>query len=156
MARVLNRLEGRLRVGWPRGMAFDFDLTHEQFEAFFTVMAEETKLKELFVSGRSGFTSRVVSPDVLGRAVIQLEDVNICGVSCEQLLAILRSVVEGDSRLKRLRLSSLDPMDIVDVVDVAQDLIRRAREKVGEFFTLEDWYAEEIEDIDVYVMRYDY
>ena len=156
LARVLNRLEGRLRVGWPRGMAFDFDLTHEQFEAFFTVMAEETKLKELFVSGRSGFTSRVVSPDVLGRAVIQLEDVNICGVSCEQLLAILRSVVEGDSRLKRLRLSSLDPMDIVDVVDVDQDLIRRAREKVGEFFTLEDWYAEEIEDIDVYVMRYDY
>ena len=44
----------------------------------------------------------------------------------------------------------------MDIVDVDQDLIRRAREKVGEFFTLEDWHAEEIEDIDVYVMRYDY
>ena len=42
-------------------------------------------------------------------------------------------------------------MDIVDVVDVAQDLIRRAREKVGEFFTLEDWYADKIEDIHIYV-----
>lgn len=59
---------------------------------------------------------------------------HICRVSCEQLLAILRAVVEGASRLKRLRLSFLDPMDIVDVVDVDKDLIGRAREAVGEFF----------------------
>ena len=74
---------------------------------------------------------------------------HICRVSCEQLLAILRAVVEGASRLKRLRLSFLDPMDIVDVVDVDKDLIGRAREAVGEFFILEDFYAEEIEDIDI-------
>ena len=56
---------------------------------------------------------------------------HICRVSCKQLLAILRAVVEGASRLKRLRLSFLDPMD---VVDVDKDLIGRAREAVGEFF----------------------
>ena len=48
-----------------------------------------------------------------------------------------------------MRLSFLDPMDIVDVVDVDKDLIGRAREAGGEFFILEDFYAEEIEDIDI-------
>ena len=38
-------------------MRFDFDLNHEQFEALFTLMSRETKLKELFVSGNSGFIS---------------------------------------------------------------------------------------------------
>ena len=74
--------------------------------------------------------TKEVSPDVLAKAI----DMHICRVSCEQLLAILRAVVEGASRLKRLRLSFLDPMDIVDVVDVDKDLIGRAREAVGEFF----------------------
>lgn len=155
LARVLNRLEGRLRVGWPWGVKFDIDLNCEQFEAFFILMSRKTKLKELFVSGRSGFTSRV-SPEVLAKAIIRLEAVHICRVSYEQLLAILRTVVEGNSRLKRLRLSFLDPMDIVDVVDVDRDLIGRAREVIGEFFILEDWHAEEIEDIDVYCMIYCY
>ena len=89
--------------------------------------------------------TKEVSPDVLAKAI----DMHICRVSCEQLLAILRAVVEGASRLKRLRLSFLDPMDIVDVVDVDKDLIGRAREAVGEFFILEDFYSEEIEDIDI-------
>ena len=59
-------------------MRFDFDLNHEQFEALFTLMSRETKLKELFVSGNSGFisggfTSRVSPEDCINRDLKNLE-----------------------------------------------------------------------------------
>ena len=74
-----------------------------------------------------------LDPDILGRAINRLEEVTFVRyrVSKAQLVAILRLLVGGESRLKRHRMH-LDP-EVVGGVD--QDLIRRSIEKVGEFFS---------------------
>ena len=54
-----------------------------------------------------------IDPDLVGHAFNRLEEVmHRCSVTLEQMKSILRGIVEGESKLKRLMLSKLRPVDI--------------------------------------------
>ena len=74
-------------------------------------------------------------PDLLSKAFNRLEEFTAynCGDK-EQLTAILSGLMEGGSRLKSLMVEELNPK-IVQNLD--QNLVRRAKEKIGEFYTTE-------------------
>jgi hypothetical protein len=113
-----------------------FNVGLHHVEALFSVIiAEDKSLVKLKVSTSSTVS---VDPVLLGRAVNRLEEVTIYRncvetIRSDQISAIISRLVDGETKLKVLRLLEVRAADI-EVVD--QDLIKRAREKVGEFYTI--------------------
>ena len=113
-----------------------FNVGLQHVEALFSaIIAGDTPLTKLKVSTYS--TVRV-DPVILGRAVNRLEEVTIYRNSVEtirsdQISAIISILVEEKTKLTVLRLVEVRAADIEGV---DQDLIRRAVEKVGEFYTI--------------------
>ena len=113
-----------------------FNVGLQHVEALFSaIIAGDTPLTKLKVSTYS--TVRV-DPVILGRAVNRLEEVTIYRnsvetISSDQISAIISILVEEKTKLKVLRLVEVRAADIEGV---DQDLIRRAVEKVGEFYTI--------------------
>ena len=113
-----------------------FNVGLQHVEALFSaIIAGDTPLTKLKVSTCS--TVRV-DPVILGRAVNRLEEVTIYRnsvetISSDQISAIISILVEEETKLKVLRLVEVRAADIEGV---DQDLIRRAAEKVGEFYTI--------------------
>jgi len=71
--------------------------------------------------------------DLLCKALNNLEEFVTYGFGTgEQLTAILRGLLDGESRLKRLMFEHLHPKIIQDL---DQNLVRRAEEKIGKFYT---------------------
>ena len=115
---------------------FKEDITSEQFEALYSkISAEDRPVSKLTSLSYYIDPMGDTDPDLLNKAFNRLEEVTTSGLgSGEQLTAILRGLVEGGSRLKRLMLKEVkvDPK-IVQHLD--QNLVRRAKEKIGEFYT---------------------
>jgi hypothetical protein len=113
-----------------------FNVGLQHVEALFSaIIAGDTPLTKLKVSTYS--TVRV-DPVILGRAVNRLEEVTIYRnsgetISSDQISAIISILVEEETKLKVLRLVEVRAADIEGV---DQDLIRRAVERVGEFYTI--------------------
>lgn len=77
-------------------------LSAEQINCILVSIAQDdTTLKKLDL--RCKDLSRV-EPEVLARAMIKLEDVNLCktSLSADQIASILRSIVQKDTKLKKL------------------------------------------------------
>jgi len=113
---------------------FNVRLQHVQ-ALFSAIIAEDKLLTKLKVSTCSTVK---VDPVILGRALNRLEEVTIYRndaetIRSDQISAIISILVDGETKLKVLRLLELRAADIEEV---DQDLIRRAREKVGEFYTI--------------------
>jgi hypothetical protein len=112
------------------------DITSEQFEALYAIIATQDRpLRKLTCLSYYIDPMGDTDPDLLSKAFNRLEEFTAynCG-NGEQLTAILRGLVEGGSRLKRLMVEELNP-EIVQNLD--QNLVRRAKEKIGEFYTTE-------------------
>ena len=111
-------------------LVFGVDLQH--IDALFSAIIDEDRpLRKLELHC---WIIRKLDPDILGRALNRLDEVTIHNaVNNDQMSAIIRILVDGESRLKRLRLLQQFAED-VETVD--KDMIRRAKEKVGEFFTI--------------------
>ena len=71
-------------------------------------------------------TAHSIDTEMIGRAINMLEHVH-GNFDSEQAAAILRNLVEGETRLKKLWLSG-------DISGVDKDIIRRAGEKVELIF----------------------
>ena len=114
---------------------FKEDITSKQFEALYSIIAvEDRPVRKLtclsFYIDPMGY----VDPELLSKAFNRLEEFTTvnCG-SVEQFTAILRGLVEGDSRLKKLMVDDIN-LEVVQNLD--QNLVRRAKEKIGEFYTI--------------------
>jgi len=119
---------------------FKVDITNGQFEALFAIIAAEDRpIRKL--TCLSDYISPMGDrdPDMLCKAFNKLEEVTIGGGCCgDQVEAILRGLLEGESRLKRLLLEYVDARMIQNL---DQNLIGRAKEKIGEFCTLDYFYT---------------
>ena len=118
------------------------DITDEQFEALYSIIAAEDRPIRKLTTIEYIDDESAIDPDLLSRAYNRLEEVTT--ESCwfdwgsdEQVTAILRGLVEGESRLKRLKMNIFDPKD---VQNLDQNLVRRAKEKIGEFYTINPYY----------------
>jgi len=126
-----------------------------QTEALFeAITVEDRSLRTLAFQ----YTEMIypIDPETVGRALNRLEELTIQddgfrGQTRIYSSAIMRNLVEGESRLKILR---LDPMYLRNL---DEDLVRRAREKLGagfhceeyeEEYDSEDNFSEEIYDAD--------
>jgi len=113
-----------------------FNIGIQHVEALLSaIIVEDKPLIKLKVSTLS--TARI-DPDILGRAVNKLEEVTIYklnndSINSDKITAIISRLVEGETKLKVLKLLDLHTRDIEEV---DQDLIRRAREKIGDFYTI--------------------
>ena len=109
-------------------------ITIQQLMALFkAIIAEDRPLKKL------DFTADPrpsIDADVMGSALNKLEEVTI-SYFCDsgaQVSAIIRNLVDGESKLKRLMLANIDP-DIIEGLN--QDLVRRVRKR-GEFYYFDE------------------
>jgi len=118
---------------------FKEDITSKQFEALFTTMAAEDRpVRKLTCMSFYIDPMGEVAPELLDKAVNRLEEFTTVNTgSVEQWTAILRGLVEGDSRLKKLMVKDMDPK-VVQNLD--QNLVGRAKEKIGEFYTTHPFY----------------
>merc|ERR1719318_2436322 len=115
------------------------DYEEERILAMFKLIKDENRcLKKLFIYMVIPNYLAYIEPEVLGTALNRLEDVFLGGCSPvsgdwrRQLLTdILKKVVRGDSKLKRLKLGFLRKSDI-DQVD--PELVKQAVEKVGQLW----------------------
>jgi len=116
------------------------DITNGQFEALFAIIAAEDRpIRKLTCESYYIDPMGDRDPDMLSKAFNRLEEVTIIGCHREdQMTAILRGLVEGESRLKRLMLKDVDARRIQNL---DQNLVRRAKEKIGEFCTLDHFYT---------------
>jgi len=115
---------------------FKEDITSEQFKALYAIIAaEDRSLRKLTCLSYYIDPMGDIDPDLLSKAFNRLEEFTAynCGDK-EQLTAILSGLMEGGSRLKSLMVEELNPK-IVQNLD--QNLVRRAKEKIGEFYTTE-------------------
>lgn len=112
------------------------DITSEQMEALFAVIYNEDRpLRKLKVYDYS--TRCDIDPALFGLVINRLEEFGTYSLrmSAAQITAVIKNLVQGESRLKTLFLADLDAA-VVEELD--QDLVRRAQEKVGEFYCVED------------------
>lgn len=118
----------------------------QQMAALFSVITvDERSLKKLNIS-----TCLICNkdPDTVGAALNRLEEVTVTaccnGASGVILNAIFRNLVDGESKLKRLKFKScLDP-GLVGQLD--QEVVSRVREKIGEFYDKFWEYSDSEED----------
>ena len=130
-----------------------YALPHEKMEALLAAIAGgDRAMRKLKVP--TVLTCSIDS-DILANAFKRLEEVTIYAdqldINSQDLSAILSTLVEGESRLKRLMLHDIDAADIEGV---DQGLIKRAVEKVGFTFSVYvyDDYGSDLdfsEDIDI-------
>lgn len=118
------------------------DMTNGQYEALFAIIAAEDRpIRKLTCVSDYISPMGDKDPDMLSKAFNKLEEVSITGCNCKgQVTAILRGLVEGESRLKRLMLWDLDARMIPNL---DQNLVKRAKEKIGEFCSLDHFYTSE-------------
>jgi len=152
VSRVLSRLE-ELNLCFGGDMILTSDkkkniftqliLSAEQLELLFSAVARKTSLRLLKVSHQPHI--KEISPELFAAAVSNVEEVVLEAgprlkyiaeyerpITTKQLTAILRNVVEGESRIKRLMFKQVDP-ETVQNLDL--DLVRRVKDKIGEFYT---------------------
>jgi CRISPR/Cas system endoribonuclease Cas6 (RAMP superfamily) len=85
-----------------------------------------------------------IDPDIVVSALNRLEEVTVLS-SCYgrftvgYVHAIIKPLVDGESKLKRLMLKELDP---VVVRQLDKELVRRARENIGEFYDSTDHFVD--------------
>ena len=112
------------------------DITDEHFKALYSVIAAEEDRPMRKLTTLDYFDDETtIDPNLLSRAYNRLEEVTTDNCwfdwgSDEQVTAILRGLVEGESRLKRLKMNIFD---LVVVQNLDQNLVRRAEEKFEKF-----------------------
>jgi len=121
---------------------YKVDITNGQFEALFAIIAAEDRpIRKLTCVSDYISPMGDRDPDMLSKAFNKLEEVAVPDCChADQVTAILRDLVEGESRLKKLRLRRLDAR-IFQNLD--QNLVKRAKEKIGEFCSLDHFYTSE-------------
>jgi len=109
------------------------DITTKQLEALYATIAfEERPVRKLTIHMDPRLET---DPELLSLAFNRLEEVtNFGGGSGEQLTAILRNLVEEDSRIQKLMFEEVE-LEIVQNLDM--DLVRRVEEKIGKFYTID-------------------
>jgi len=106
-------------------LAFEFFSSQQQMEALYSaILGGGGQLKNLTVR----MNHYRIDSEIMGRALNMLEEVWIDDADYEQAAAVLRNVVRGETRLKRLSFNR----DLSGGLD--QELIRRGREKVDLLF----------------------
>jgi len=113
-----------------------FNVGPQHVEALLLAISAEVRpLAKLKLS-----TSATVSVDpvILGRGVNRLEELTIyrncvLAIRSDQISAIISRLVEGETKLKVLRLVEVHA---ADMEEVDKYLVRRTTEKVGEFYSL--------------------
>jgi len=128
-----------------------YDVSHEQMMALLSEVTDGNRpMRKLQVST---VLTQTLDSDILANAFKRLEEVIIdvkVDISSEEVSAILNTVMDGESRLKRLILHDID---VADLVGVDQGLIKRAMEKVGFIFSVyddcgsEEDFSEDYDDI---------
>jgi len=115
LARVVNKMED-VKL-WK--------LTNDQLQALFTAMCQNSQLKKLDLDGNNLSS---VEPELFGRAVNRLEDVNLGGTSLTNLqkMAIFTSM-SLNSQLKKLDLTR------INLSSVDSELFARGITKLQEF-----------------------
>jgi len=110
------------------------DITSKQFAALYSIIAAEDRpIKKLTCLSYYIVSMEELDPDLLSRAINKLEEFRVSDhVSLEQMTAILRGVVEGESRLKKLMVYDLGD---TFVENLDQNLVKEVKEKIGEFYT---------------------
>jgi len=111
------------------------DITSKQYEALYKIIASEDRpLRKLTCLSWYIDPMGELGPELLSKAINKLEEFTTCNCGyVEQLTAILRGVVDGDSRLKKLMVEDINPLK---VQNLDQNLIKEVKEKIGEFYTL--------------------
>jgi len=107
-------------------------ITTQQMEALFIAISEEeTHIRKLVMSSCDTY---YINPDLLSAALYRLEEVETSNmwVNKEQIMAVLRKVVDGEGKLQKLMFQGVD---YSDYSRLDPDLVRNAWEKIGEFFT---------------------
>jgi len=112
------------------------DIPDEQFEALYSMIAVEDRPMRKFttIDYIDDESNHHIDPELLSRACNRLDEVIIVGSSwpdmdIEYVTAILKGLVEEESRLKRLKMNISVILD-----DLDQDLVRRAEERFGIFY----------------------
>ena len=107
-------------------------ITTEQACEMFAVLMEESQLKKLSLAynNLSG-----IEPTVLATGVTRLEEVNLyfTKLGAEQVSCMLRQCLEQDTKLSKLTVR-----EITDV-DVEVELVRQARDKLGDYININNW-----------------
>ena len=110
------------------------EITDEHLEALYSIIAVEDRPVRKFTSSYYIDDNPDIDPDpvLLSRSFNRLEEVtawvNYYG---EKLTAVLKCLVEEESRLKKLRFVMID--DPRHVQNLDQNLVRRAKEQFGDF-----------------------
>ena len=108
-------------------------INSQQTEALLAVITRSQRpLRKLELVSVAGFAN--IDPGIVGRAINRLEEVTIVNVSVAQMTAILSILVNGESRLQKLRVVvGMGPADVRGL-ELDPDLVRRAKEKIGKFY----------------------
>jgi len=108
-----------------------FGCSPEQIEALFVLITEDDRpLRKLILSSCDTID---IMPELFGAALNKLEKVTIEDkyVTSEQITAVIRKVVNGESKLQSLMFEHMDNDEVVGLDPI---LVSRAREKLGVFF----------------------
>jgi len=110
---------------------FCFQLDFNLETLFSAITNEERPLKKFEFDASSAYD---IDPDMFGKALNRLEDVTVisfyCFLSLEQVNAIIKHFVDGESKLKRLELEGPCEREFLGQLDM--DLVKRASDKLGE------------------------
>ena len=123
----------------------EVEITSEQMEALFAAISyQDRPLRKLEVNTS---LTRDIDPALVGLALNRLDEVRTYGpwISAAQITAIIRNLVQGTSRLKKLM---VDVLDAAAVEELDADLVRRAKEKVGKFYLVGDEEEDDVGDGD--------
>ena len=107
-------------------------ITSQQMEALFVAITEKERPMRKLYLGRCN-TMHTIEPEILGIALNKLEEVTSSNtwVKREQITAIIRKLVCAESKLKKLMLEEMDG----EVRGIDPELVRRARKKIGKFYS---------------------
>jgi hypothetical protein len=124
-------------------------ITHEQMEALFIIAVTEKggSLRKLDLFSCNTYD---IEPALMGEAVNRLEEFRVANtwVESDQITAILEYIVEGGSRLNKLKLCDLDYGEFGEVHPA---LVKQAEDKFGKFYGFDHDYSDSYEsDTDEY------
>jgi len=114
---------------------FSFQLGVMVETLFSAIISEERPLKKFTFDASSAYD---IDPDMFGKALNRLEEVTVTSfyavLSLEQVNAIIKHLVDGESKLKRLELEGPYDSDrgreFLEQLDI--DLVKRSSDKLGE------------------------
>jgi len=115
---------------------FKEDITSKQYEALYTIIATEDRpIRKLKCLSNYIYPIPEMDPKLLSKAFNRLEEVTVLAMPDEEeLTAILRGLLKGESRLKKLMFKDLNSEMVEKYPD--QNLVSRAKEKIGEFYPI--------------------